>query len=484
MLASLSLRTKLASIFWAMFFMVLIFISGIVWNTHLVTTMLSEVMQKDLILYEKAREMELALANQKGYLTYYFVDGDKKWIDSLTAYQKMFRQDLDKARAQDLDEEQQRRLIQIEQAYQHYQAAKDEAIQQYRLYSNPEIISVSHENQRRLFFSLLEYCKSFSLYQSEIISTANKHAVESSKHFVRIGLWAIVVFIALCALFLFVLYRQILGPIRDLLIKTGGSHTDRSKDEVFSLSHSLNGMMKDIDETHNELTKSRKNLIHAERMAVVGELAAGVAHTIRNPLTSIKMRMFSLSRQIVPNQEQNEDLMVISNEIERIDKIVRNFIEFARPPKLKFERHSLEELVHSVNTLMKYRLKKHNAEIVYDFKPGFSKILVDSDRLKEALLNLVTNSCEAMQPGGKIYIGESRENDPEIGEVAVLTVKDEGHGIPESIRDEITKPFFTTKDEGSGLGLSTVSRIVEEHGGKLDILTADGGFEILVKLPV
>jgi len=68
--------------------------------------------------------------------------------------------------------------------------------------------------------------------------------------------------------------------------------------------------------------------------------------------------------------------------------------------------------------------------------------------------------------------------------VAVLTVKDEGHGIPESIRDEITKPFFTTKDEGSGLGLSTVSRIVEEHGGKLDILTADGGFEILVKLPV
>lgn len=484
MLPSLSLRAKLAFIFLAMFLMVLICGIGMVWNTHLMNTMLAEVMQKDLILYKKAREMELALANQKGYLTYFFVDGDTKWIDSLTDYQTVFRQNLDKALAQDLDEEQQIRLIQIEQAYQQYQAAKDEAIHQYRLYSNTEIISVSHENQRRLFFSLLESCKSFSLYQWEIILTAKKHAVERSKHFVRIVLWAIAIFIALCALFLLVLYRQILGPIRDLVIKTGVSHRDSSNDEVVSLSHSLNGMMKDIDETHNELTKSRKNLIHAERMAVVGELAAGVAHTIRNPLTSIKMRMFSLSRQIVPNQEQNEDLMVISDEIERIDKIVRNFIEFARPPKLKFERHSLEELVHSVNTLMKYRLKKHNAEIVYDFKPGFSKILVDSDRLKEALLNLVTNSCEAMQPGGKIHIGESREKDPDIGEVAVITVKDEGPGIPESIRDEITKPFFTTKDEGSGLGLSTVSRIVEEHGGKLVILPADGGCEILIKLPV
>jgi signal transduction histidine kinase len=480
----LSLRVKLACIFLAMLFMVLICGVGMVWNTRLVNTMLTEVMQKDLILYEKAREMELALANQKGYLTYFFVDGNTKWINSLTTYQKVFRQHLDTALAQDLNDEQQTSLIQIEQTYKQYQTAKDEAIQQYRVDSNPEIISVSHEKQRRLFFSLLESCESFSRYQWQIILAAKKHAVERSKHFVRIALWAIAVFIGLCALFLFVLYRQILGPIRDLIIKTGGSPKDKPEDEVVSLSHSLNGMIKDIDETHQELTKSRKNLLHAERKAVVGELAAGVAHTIRNPLTSIKMRVFSLSRSLSPNKEQNEDLQVISDEIERIDKIVRNFIEFARPPKLQFEKHSLEELVRSVSILMKYRLSRYKSEIVYDFKPGVSKILVDGDRIKEALLNLVTNSCEAMMPGGKIHISESREHDPDIGEAAVLTIKDDGHGIPESIVDKTTIPFFTTKEEGSGLGLSTVARIVQEHGGKLVIPPVDDGCVIIIKLPV
>ena len=124
------------------------------------------------------------------------------------------------------------------------------------------------------------------------------------------------------------------------------------------------------------------------------------------------------------------------------------------------------------------------AEIVYDFKPGLSKIPVDGDRIKEALLNVITNSCEAMNPGGKIHISESREYDADIGEAAVLTIKDSGHGIPESIADKITIPFFTTKEEGSGLGLSTVARIVQEHGGKLVMPPVDVGCEIIIKLPV
>ena len=132
---------------------------------------------------------------------------------------------------------------------------------------------------------------------------------------------------------------------------------------------------------------------------------------------------------------------------------------------------------------MKYRLDKYKTEIIYDFKPGLSKILVDGDRIKEALLNLITNSCEAMEAGGKIHISESRENDREIGDAAVLTIKDDGHGIPESIADKITIPFFTTKEEGSGLGLSTVARIVQEHGGKLVISPVAAGCEIIIKLP-
>ena len=144
MLLSLSLRAKLAFIFLAMLSMILICGVGMVWNTHLVNTMLVEVIQKDLILYETAREMELALAKQKGYLTYFFVDGDNKWLNSLTTFQQVFRQNLNTALALDLNEEQNTMLVQIDQTYNEYQGAKDEAIRQYRADSNPDIISGSH----------------------------------------------------------------------------------------------------------------------------------------------------------------------------------------------------------------------------------------------------------------------------------------------------------------------------------------------------
>lgn len=254
-------------------------------------------------------------------------------------------------------------------------------------------------------------------------------------------------------------------------------------DEVDSLRQSLKGMMEDFGATHDELAKSRSSLLQAERMAVVGELAAGVAHTIRNPFTSIKMRMFSLSRSLNLTEGQNEDLQVISDEIVRIDKIVTNFLEFARPPKLKTEECSLGELIESVHTLLKYRLKQYKAVLVHDAAVGLPKVSVDSDRIKEMLLNLITNSCEAMENGGTISIKESRLQDPELGEVAVLSVKDTGPGIPESILHKVTTPFFTTREDGSGLGLAIVARIVREHGGKLNIPKCENGCEINILLP-
>jgi len=484
MIIPISLRSRLFVIFLAIFLIVLVCSISAAWNAHRVNSMLAGVMQKDLALYENTREMELALANQKGYLTYYFVDGNEKWLDSLERYQQQFRLNLDAALALDIDNRQHDSLREISRKHDDYLQAKDKAIGEYRSGTGPEFISGTHERQRQLFFSLLEACRSFSDYQWQMVAGTREVAIQRSRQLALTAMWSMAAFVALCGLFLFVLYRQILTPIHNLALETVGTATDTSLDDVASLGHQLKNIKKDIDETHSELNKSRKNLIQAERMAVVGELAAGVAHTIRNPLTSIKMRMFSLSRSLDPSREQNEDLHVISSEIERIDKIVSNFIAFARPPKLKIEKHSLEELVRSVCVLMKYRLKKYGAEIVFNFKPGLPEVMVDGDQIREALLNLLTNSCEAMQSGGTIRITESEEHDSQCGELAVLSIYDDGPGIPASVRDRVTTPFFTTKEKGSGLGLSTVARIVEEHGGVLAIPPVDAGCEIIIKLPV
>jgi len=307
---------------------------------------------------------------------------------------------------------------------------------------------------------------------------------------------------------------KVLEPIRGLAIETGGSQVESSKDEVVSLSHSLKEMIKDYGNTHDELKRSRKHLVQAERMAMVGELAAGVAHTIRNPFTSIKMRLFSLSRSLDLSDVQNEDLDVIGEEISRIDKIVQNFLEFARTPKLSLKRTTFEDVVRSVINLVEYRLKQHNVEISHITRPGLPSVEMDTDRIREALLNLITNACEAMEIGEdatssgqekawsadaaekegkimdksnrKILISESIGDDSDLGEVLCLSVRDNGPGIPEHILAKITKPFFTTKEDGSGLGLSIVDRIVKEHGGILAVASeGEGkGAEFILKLPI
>ena len=243
--------------------------------------------------------------------------------------------------------------------------------------------------------------------------------------------------------------------------------------------------MRDFGETSNELARSRKNLLQAERMVMVGELAAGVAHTIRNPFTSIKMRMFSLGRSLKLSETQEEDLQVISDEIARIDRIVENFLEFARPPKLRLKECHLGDVVNSVITLLEYRLKAYNVELHYDHQPDLPKVRVDVDRIKEALVNLVINACEAMESGGRISITEQHENHPKLGDVMAITVSDNGPGIPEAIIDKVTTPFFTTKEDGSGLGLSIVVRIVREHNGKFIVSSNVGeGTQCVILLPI
>lgn len=456
------------------------------WYTYKIDNMLVTMVQKEIVLYKAAQEMELALANQKGFLTYYFVDGNDKWLQSLGKYREIFRKSLDKAYSLELNEEQQKHLAKISEEYKDYILAKDKAIEKYKHNVKNNNVSIIHGQQRSVFFSLLKLCRNFSLNQWLVMQETEHVNNLRSANLRIVTFGAVFFFMLLCGLLLFILYKQILEPIRGLAIETGSSPKDSSRDEVVSLSLSLKGMMKDFDHTHDELTKSRKNLLQAGRMAMVGEMAAGVAHTIRNPFTSIKMRMFSLSRSLDLTDIQNEDLQVISDEIARIDKIVQSFLEFARPPKLSLKQSNISTIINAVLTLLEYRLKEHNVDVVYDPQPELPAVEVDPDRIKESLVNLITNACEAMEDGGSIVISEIREHNPALGDVMSISILDSGPGIPENIIKKITNPFFTTKEEGSGLGLSIVARIVKEHNGILSVHSDPGqnNTKFIIQLPV
>jgi signal transduction histidine kinase len=484
MSAALSLRSKIGCVFSAMAIIVVIGGGSMFWYTHQIDTMLVSMVQKEFVLYKTAQDMELALANQKGLLTYYLVDGDVKWLKSLGEYRQIFYQIIEQAQRLELTPNQRQAVEIISEKYAVYAQAKDLAIENYKSKNLQGTISSLHEKQRDVFSGVLKLCRDFSHDQWQVILNAEEASNVLSRNLRMVAFIAIAMFTLLCTVFLFILYKNILGPIRGLAIETGSSAQESSRDEVDSLTHSLKGMMRDFGETSDELARSRKNLLQAERMVMVGELAAGVAHTIRNPFTSIKMRMFSLGRSLKLTETQSEDLQVISDEIARIDRIVENFLEFARPPKLRLRECCLGDIINSVITLLEYRLRAYNVELHYDCQPDLPKVRVDADRIKEALVNLVINACEAMETGGRILITETRERHSKIGDVVAVTVSDSGPGISEAIIDKVVTPFFTTKEEGSGLGLSIVTRIVREHNGKFIVsLNPDKGAQCIILLP-
>lgn len=473
MLNMLNLRTRILLLFAVMAIIVGLGGSIMFWYTWQIDHLFGRIVNRDIVLYNTAKEMELALANQKGFLTYYFVDGNTKWLRSLGQYRRVFDECLERTDTFSLPPEQRQLLSSIKNTYQQYITTKDRAIESYNNQPSHGTISLPHEKQRDTFFNLLEKCQSFSQNQWQIIQNTEEAGNDRTRLLRVIAFGGSFLFIGVGVGLLFIVYKQILEPIRRLAIKTGGGSQENISNEVDALKSSLNTMLRDFDETSDELARSRRNLLQAERMALVGELAAGVAHTIRNPFTSIKMRLFSLSRSLHLDEVQAEDMQVIADEINRIDTIVQNFLEFARPPKLRLEVCQLSQIVRSVLALLEFRLKKYDVTLNYNEEPTLPALFIDADRIKEALVNLIINCCEAMGSGGRIDMSASIEKDAPFKSI-LISVADNGPGIPKELIDKVTVPFFTTKEDGSGLGLSIVKRIVKEHQGRLEISSTPG----------
>ncbi|NMC48590.1 MAG: two-component sensor histidine kinase [Desulfovibrio sp.] len=273
----------------------------------------------------------------------------------------------------------------------------------------------------------------------------------------------------------YLVFRRVLDPIRHLVRTGAGVDKDGDEgNEVRSLARRLGNLQMAVDRARLDLAESRDHLMQSEKLALVGKLAAGVAHTIRNPLTSVKMRLFSLERALSLDAAQKDDFEVISEEIRHIDTIVRNFLEFSRPPKLVARPTSLSDVVDTTLNLLRQRLESYGVTVEVHRVKRLTPINADPDQLKEALVNLVLNSCEAMVEGGRIVIREEEGVMEPAGRVVVVRVSDTGPGVPEVIADRVFQPFFTTKGEGSGLGLAIAKRIVEEHGGWITLHSPEG----------
>ncbi len=216
----------------------------------------------------------------------------------------------------------------------------------------------------------------------------------------------------------------------------------------------------------SELKKLREKLAQAERMAALGEVAAKVAHEIRNPLVSIGGFAKRLEKRL--DGHLKEYASIIRREVNRLENILKEILSFVKEARLKKERVDIHRLLNDIISLYTPQTKKKEIIVETRFgEPLFAE--ADPNRLKEALINIYSNAVEVLQRGGRIMMSTYRKDN-----WAVIEIQDTGPGIKASDLPYIFDPFFTTKIEGTGLGLAITNRIVEEHGGRIDVESSEG----------
>ena len=220
----------------------------------------------------------------------------------------------------------------------------------------------------------------------------------------------------------------------------------------------------------------------SERLAALGRITAGVAHEVKNPLNSMRLWLENLKESLSPENDgaSQQAVQVLDKEIDRLDQVVKRFLDFTRPMDVRLEATQLADLLKEVLEIAKPQLQKSNIQLAQLLPIDVPEVYVDRALLKQAVLNLVLNAAEAMPNGGQLRLVLSRR-----GEMAEITVGDTGKGIPPENQQKIFQLFFTTRPGGSGIGLASTFRIVQLHNGSIDFTSEVGrGTTFRIELPL
>jgi len=242
-----------------------------------------------------------------------------------------------------------------------------------------------------------------------------------------------------------------------------------------------------LDESHRKLKEqtdilfqTEEQLRRADRLSALGELSAGMAHEIRNPLGSIKGAVEILQDDYRPGEAKYEFIQILQKETDRLNQIVQEFLSFARPKQPEFQLADMNMSIESVLTLTAQEAKKAGVTVEKRLDQSIGKRSLDAGLLKQAFLNLVLNAIQAMPSGGVLNVESGLRDD-----AVEVTIQDTGIGIPEENRKKLFSPFFTTKKNGTGLGLAITYRIIQNHRGTIDVKSEQGkGTTFTVKIPI
>lgn len=237
-----------------------------------------------------------------------------------------------------------------------------------------------------------------------------------------------------------------------------------------------------LRDAHNDLEHARSEVVRSERLAAVGQLAAGVAHELRNPLTSVKLLLQHAARHPGVQVLNQSKLQLILEEISRMESTIEGLLDFSRQRPLSRTPHDLNETLRRALNLIDGRIRQHRIELNVEFVAQRLIISGDAERLHQVFVNLLINAIEAMEDGGRISLKVAVLAQ---GRVVRIDFRDTGPGISSQVLPRLFEPFATTKERGTGLGLAVSRRIIEQHEGSLTASNhPEGGAIFTVGLPI
>jgi two-component system sensor histidine kinase HydH len=229
-----------------------------------------------------------------------------------------------------------------------------------------------------------------------------------------------------------------------------------------------------------EVRHLKREVARTQRLASLGNLAAGVAHEIRNPLSSIKGFATYFKERYRDNPQDGETADIMVQEVERLNRVISQLLEFARPMALEKKRTSLRELIPHSLKLIEGQAREKKITIRQELSPETPDVVIDADKMQQVLLNLYLNALGFMKEGGVLRVALSLSNDRQVN----IVISDTGTGMDKKELSQIFDPYFTTRSSGTGLGLSIVHKIIEAHEGEINIKSAPGeGTTVSILLP-
>jgi signal transduction histidine kinase len=248
---------------------------------------------------------------------------------------------------------------------------------------------------------------------------------------------------------------------------------------MFFVIATLVGFLSEVQKRQRlELMEKQQGLHRAERLNLLGKLAAGLAHEVRNPLGGLLGSAEILRKEIGQDDPKIEFVDIIEKELKRLNNKLNEFLSFARSKPLEIIPNNINDIIEATLTILDSQFKKCNISVSRQLSAEQVLVPVDSEQLKQVLLNLMLNSIESMGNAGTLEIRTQHEK-----AWLSISLKDNGHGISNENLSRIFDPFFTTKPEGTGLGLSIAKQIVENHKGSLEVQSRTEGSQFIIRIP-